>query len=977
MRRRFAVLTVLPLRPLRQLHRFALLAGLLLAAVTALYGWQTWRDMRTDKMGVLQSVLALTQQSVDRYLVQMQLAMGELADNTLSDAGLRDLARAQRLLARFTLVHPELRAVHLVDMQGQVLASSTTTSLTGLPSTSTQRDYAAIRASLKVGEPFVLTHPFLGPLVHQWILPMRYTLRDAAGVPIGFLVAVAPADMLQGFWRDAPIVANAHIAAIADDGYLLTRYPLPAGADPAVVYGQPRTGALRQHLLAQHFPQSGYVEGRDVIAQQDSASVFRRLDHFPITLVVATPLSALSTSWWQGMQFALLLAGLLALTGTLVYRRDQASLGRSLRERVGHEQAMEVALDSLAASEQALQQELDSQADAICRVDAKGRVQFVNQAYCDAFGVDRAAFTGGTWHSATVAEDVPVVERRLAAMSPLSPDCLVECRMQMADGQVRWYQWSNRARFDAQGLLVDLQGVGRDVTDRKTAERALAVAMAEAADLYEHSPQGLHSLGPDGTFLRINDTELAWLGRRREDVLGRLRWLDVCTPDGAAVFERAFPAFRAGLPIEALPFTLLSTDGSTRRVSISASAILDDAGHYVMSRTVVQDVEALRRSEEQADQLARSLAAMLDTELVAVVRVKNGLIEWANRGTSRIFGYPADQLLAQPMAMLLGTDEARRLADRRDAQGSPWHAERLQFQHHRHDGSQVWLDASGMALSEDGRAYMWVMADITATKQAEASRLRAVELGAETRQMQAATRLKGIFLANMSHELRTPLNAVIGFAQLLQAGHIAPDSPKYASYIQRIATSGLELLSLIDTMLDAMQLEAGRLHFHPVPVDLRRTVSEVLGTLQPKLTAGQISPTVNIAAALSTVVIDPLRLEQVLFQLVGNAIKFSAQGGEIAIRALPESATRFRIEVQDHGIGVTAEDQARLFVDFGQLHEGNTKPYPGTGMGLSLVRRLVEAQGGRAGVRSEPGQGSVFFVVFPMAALGCSATKAG
>ena len=133
--------------------------------------------------------------------------------------------------------------------------------------------------SLRADEPMVVARPLLGPLVQQWILPIRYTLRSAAGEPVGYLIAAAPVEMLQGYWRDAPILAKAHIAVLDDDGYLVSRYPLPAGADPAVVYGQPRSGALREYLVSHKFPKSGYAEGPNVLSMEETATVFRRLDH--------------------------------------------------------------------------------------------------------------------------------------------------------------------------------------------------------------------------------------------------------------------------------------------------------------------------------------------------------------------------------------------------------------------------------------------------------------------------------------------------------------------------------------------------------------------------------------------------------------------------------------------------------------------------------------------------------------------------
>lgn len=951
----------------RTLRHVALAAAASLVGATTLYGGQAWREVRDRELGEMQTVLALTHQSIDRYLLQFRLALGELANDMQPAQAQFDLPRAQALLARFAAIHPELRAINLLNLEGQMLANSSTTRLTGLPSMANQRDWAAIRKTLRANEPMVVARPLLGPVVQQWILPIRYTLRNGAGEPVGYLLAAAPVEMLQGYWRDAPILAKAHIAVIDDDGYLISRYPLPAGADPAVVYGQPRSGALREYLVSHRFPQSGYVEGANVLSQQDTASVFRRLDHLPLTLAVVTPLSSFTDEWWERMRFVLLLSTLTGLAGFWAYRRLQSNQQRAEADQVLHEQEMATAIARLTTSEQQLQRELDRQLDAICRVDAKGLVRFVNLAYCHAFGVERDTFTGGTWHSATVAEDVPEVERSLARMTPQAPEGQVECRMHMADGSVRWYQWSNRANYDGEGKLIDLQGVGRDITERKALEERLAQALAEMTDLYEHSPQGLHSLGPDGVFLRINDTELGWLGRRREDVVGKLRWLDVCTPEGAEVFKANFPAMRAGRPVQGLEFTIVAADGSKRRVLVSATPVLDETGAFVMSSTVVQDVEALRASQEQAMALSREVAAMLDTDIVAVLRMKDRRIEWANRGATRIFGFSAEELIGHSARQLFDSDEAYEAAAAAYEPIKQGRNGRFQAQRRHRDGRTIWVDAAGVSMSPDHQESMWVMADITELKQSEAARLRAVELAAESRQMQEAARLKSMFLANLSHELRTPLNAVLGYLHLLQSGRMSPDSPKYTGYLAHIGSSGRQLLGLIDTMLDSMKLDAGRLEFHPSAVNLPQLISSLQDMLEPELLARQVRLSVDVQPALE-LVLDPLRLEQVLFQLLSNAIKFSSAGGEIALRIAAESDDFVRVEVQDQGIGIATEQQSLLFSDFRQLDEGSTKAYQGLGMGLALVRRLVEAQGGTVGVRSTEGQGSVFFVVLPKSA---------
>jgi DNA-binding response OmpR family regulator/nitrogen-specific signal transduction histidine kinase len=260
-----------------------------------------------------------------------------------------------------------------------------------------------------------------------------------------------------------------------------------------------------------------------------------------------------------------------------------------------------------------------------------------------------------------------------------------------------------------------------------------------------------------------------------------------------------------------------------------------------------------------------------------------------------------------------------------------------------------------------------IVSEITEQRQAENARLTAQRLEAENRQIQEANRLKSQFLANMSHELRTPLNAVIGFADLLHSGYIKPDSPKYQEFLGHIGTSGRHLLQLINDVLDLSKVEAGKFEFRPEPVSLQQLADEARDMLGPAAAAKQLLWRQEIDPTLDGLVLDAERFTQVLCNYLSNAIKFTAPGGCVSLRACAAGAHHFRLEVEDTGIGIAEHDLGRLFVEFQQLDAGHGKQHQGTGLGLALTRRLVQAQGGRVGVRSTPGRGSVFYLEMPRA----------
>jgi signal transduction histidine kinase len=280
-----------------------------------------------------------------------------------------------------------------------------------------------------------------------------------------------------------------------------------------------------------------------------------------------------------------------------------------------------------------------------------------------------------------------------------------------------------------------------------------------------------------------------------------------------------------------------------------------------------------------------------------------------------------------------------------------------------------WLHTRKIPIvDENGEPTHLLGLSIDITEQRMVDQLRRefyVALEAENRRVIEATRVKSEFLASMSHELRTPLNAILGFAEVLHDDAQHPLTPQQKEFVGDILSSGRHLLRLIRDILDLSKVESGLLELHPALVDVTALVAEVTNTL--RLTAAEkgISVETLIDVQVHQVIVDPDRLRQILYNYLANALKFTSGGGRVQIRVTSEDEEHFRLEVEDSGIGIAATDFAKLFVDFQQLDSGAGKQYGGTGLGLALSKRLVEAQGGRVGVKSELGKGSTFHAVLP------------
>jgi signal transduction histidine kinase/CheY-like chemotaxis protein len=188
-----------------------------------------------------------------------------------------------------------------------------------------------------------------------------------------------------------------------------------------------------------------------------------------------------------------------------------------------------------------------------------------------------------------------------------------------------------------------------------------------------------------------------------------------------------------------------------------------------------------------------------------------------------------------------------------------------------------------------------------------------------------ANRLKSEFLANMSHELRTPLNAILGFSELIHDGQVTPEMPEYKEFLADILASGRHLLQLINDVLDLSKVEAGKLEFHPEAVDIARLAAEVISVLRATAAAKSIRIESEIHADLGDVILDGGRFKQVLYNYISNALKFTPDGGRVVVRARPDVRSgSVRVEVDDNGIGIAAEDLGRLFVEFERSWNSNS-----------------------------------------------------
>jgi len=705
--------------------------------------------------------------------------------------------------------------------------------------------------------------------------------------------------------------------------------------------------------------------------------------------ILACGLTHLMDIWtiWQpdyALQVAtkLLTAGISVLTAVVLWRlipqalklptvtQLQAAIG-ALEAEIGKRRSAE---EHLLEVEQTLAVTLGSIGAGFITTDAQGCVARMNAVAERLTGWTQTQAAGQALWDVFQREDRPVEHRQhnpvtLLQDLAISADTVHPMTAVARDG-TRWAVEVQAAlNRTADGVVRGLTLVLRDVTPLRQAQDELQ----RMAGIVESSTDAIISKTLDGRITGWNGAAQAMFGYSAEEIIGQP--VQRLIPLAQEVEEMRILADLAhGQTVPAFDTVRRAKDGSLVAVSITISPIRDASGRIVGGSKIARDVSRQRRAEAALRDSEARLHFALDAAQIGEwdLDLASGQIKRSARHDA-CFGHPQPlphwstaQLLAQVHAD--DRDEVAHSLQLACSQHRDWHAEcRVLWP----DGSVHWLSLHGGVRREPDRAshLLGIVADVTAQRQATDARLRAQRLETENRQIQESNRLKSLFLANMSHELRTPLNAIIGFADLLHAGAVPTDSPKHREFLNHIATSGRHLLQLINDVLDLSKVESGKFDFYPEALNLGQLIAEVNNVLLATAQRKQLRLETDIDAALDSLTLDPARLKQVLFNYLSNALKFTPEGGRVVLRARAEGPHRLRIEVEDNGIGIAAADLPRLFTEFQQLDAGYNKRHQGTGLGLALTRRLVEAQGGTVGVRSAPGQGSTFFLVLPRHAV--------
>src|SRR6266850_1312131 len=550
-------------------------------------------------------------------------------------------------------------------------------------------------------------------------------------------------------------------------------------------------------------------------------------------------------------------------------------------------------------------------------------------------------------------------------------------------------------------------GVAQDITKRKQTEDALRLKETQLTDFFENAAIGLHWVGPDGTILRVNQAELDMLGYKREEYLGRsIADFHV----DSAVIDDILKRLREGEVLRDFEARLLCKDGSIKYVRINSSVFLEQ-GKFVHTRCFTRDITDRKWTEQKLAlqyALNRILSKSIDfvdgtREILQTVGESLGWqlgVLWATDHQAEalrcidVWHSPAIQVSEfDEVCRTMTFAKDKGLPGRIWASGkSAWItnvSEDNNFPRARVARKEQLQSAFGFPiligdevvgviefLSKQTRLPDYDLLDLIASvggqigqfQERQRAEEKLAQLLVRERTARAdsekANRLKDEFLATLSHELRTPLNAVIGWSRMLKSNRLDKDSTLHAlGVIERNAWAQKQI---IEDILDVSRVITGKLQLRLGPVDLITVVDAALDAVRPAMEAKEITIETIIGANLRMISGDGDRLQQVIWNVLSNAAKFTPNGGHVVI-SVSQTAGHVQIQVKDSGPGIDSTFLPHVFERFRQADGSTTRTHGGLGLGLAIVRHLVELHGGLVTAAS-PGadQGSTFTVVLPV-----------
>ena len=614
----------------------------------------------------------------------------------------------------------------------------------------------------------------------------------------------------------------------------------------------------------------------------------------------------------------------------------------------------------------------DNSTDTIFAKDLQGRYLLLNRETARVIGKSAEQALGHDDRALFPPEQAEMIRRNDSQVILDQQITTYEEPLSTADGDRTYLSIKGPLR-NSEGQIIGMFGIARDITGRKQAEHDVKAAEQRFRDIVD-TTDGIVWEADANTF------EFTFISQKAERLLGFSLadwkqpgfWVAHLHPDDADWAPAYCVSCTGRLEPHDFEYRFIARDGRTVWLHDIVTVVSEDGAPRWL-RGIMVDVTARHQMEVQLGKLA--LAVEQSPESIVITNL-DAEIEYVNEAFVQATGYTREEVIGQnPRLLNSGQTPHATFESMWQAmtEGRPWKGE---FINQRKDGSNYAEFAIITPLHQPDGAishYVAVKEDVTEKKRngeelsqhrhhlEELVKSRTAELATARQQAEAANQAKSSFLANMSHEIRTPMNAIIGLNHLLRRAGV---TPQQAQRLDKIDSASRHLLSIINDILDLSKIEADRLQLENTDFHLSAILDNVDSIIGESARNKGLSVEIDPDGVPLWLRGDPMRLRQALLNYAGNAIKFT-DTGHIALRAklLDDQGDELlvRFEVEDSGVGIPPEQIHRLFQAFEQADTSTTRHYGGTGLGLTITRRLAQLMGGEVGADSTPGVGSTFW----------------
>jgi PAS domain S-box-containing protein len=632
---------------------------------------------------------------------------------------------------------------------------------------------------------------------------------------------------------------------------------------------------------------------------------------------------------------------------------------RGIGIQIGQFITRQRAEESLRSKEAELAQIADTTPIMLIRCSSDLKYVFVNRAYAELVEKQPEEIVG--------KKIIEIIgERGLDVIRPYIEKVLAgeiveyEERIVFQEIGPRFLRTIYRPERNKSGTVVGWLASIADITDRKNAEQALQESERELVEFFNNATEAIHWMNPDGEIFRVNEAELRMMGYTAEEYIGRN--VTEFHVDRATVDE-LLTRLKTGETVENFRSRLRHKSGAVLEVTLSASGYFVN-GQFIHSRCFTRDItEQLR-----AERAVRQLAAIVESTEDAIIGLDlQGRVRSWNAGAERLYQYTAEEMVGEHVSRLIpperSSDESQMLSQLPGGRRVE-HYETVRL---AKDGSRIDVsltvspikDAAGVVVGASKIAR-----NISDRKRLDQERESLLKREHEARgEAEIANRGKDEFLATLSHELRSPLNAIVGWATMLRKNQLKPEEITRA--VEIIDRNARLQTRLIDSVLDVSRIVSGKFQIDSNPVNLNEVLEAAVDSMKPTADQKEIKLVRSFESNGPPVSGDSSRLQQVFWNLLSNAVKFSPKGSTITVEL--RYASSAEIIVRDQGRGIDPNFLPHVFDRFRQADSSTTRRYGGLGLGLAIVRHLVEIHGGRVTAESAGAdRGATFTVYLPL-----------